>query len=99
MRLVDAASGSERGSVTASVGGNSGGRKEIAAAADKLIDDVVSPPVTIIETPPPASPWYKHPLFWGAVGVAVTAAILLPFTIDDGGANGFDVRPGGALPP
>lgn len=98
MAFVDAASGSERGSVTTNVGGSAGGRKEIGAAAEKLIDDIITPTIQIVETPAGRS-WYEHPLFWGAVGVAVTAAILLPFAIDDSAATGFEVRPGGALPP
>jgi hypothetical protein len=39
-----------------------------------------------------------RPWVWGVAGVAVTAAVLLPFVFDSAPPNGFDITLGGAVP-
>jgi hypothetical protein len=75
-----------------------------ATAIGKALERLVAPPVTptVVQKPPPPTPWYQKPWVWGVAGVAVTSAILIPFVLNDPETTpppaGFDVRPGGALP-
>ena len=52
----------------------------------------------VVETIAPV-PWYRKPWLWGVAGAVVASAILIPFVIDSESSGGFDVRPGGAVPP
>lgn len=88
LRLYDTATVSEKGAVIVAADGN------VGAAAQSLIDTVVTPPKPIIEyLPPPPTPWYKEPWVWGVAGAVVTTAILIPFLIDDAPADTFDAVP------
>lgn len=61
-------------------------------ALDRLLE--VGGPV-VATTRPAERRWYEHPLVWGAVGVAVASAILVPIALSGGdGATGFDVEIG-----
>ena len=69
---------------------------------DEALDRLLAPVAAAPLATRPASadtPWYRSPWLWGAAGAAVTAAILIPFAIDQSSASDYDVRPRGDLPP
>jgi hypothetical protein len=98
LALLDVATGKERGRVLVSLAEDSPeSRTGLRRAAERLLDDDLEPRAR----PAPAAgptPWYRRPWVWGVTGVAVGAAVLLPFVLDRDGSSGFDVRPGGELP-
>lgn len=69
----------------------------IASALQRLVATPAAP--LVVEKPPPPTPWYKKPWLWGVAGAVVASAILLPFVVDSESPAGYDVRPGGAVPP
>ncbi len=95
-RLLEVATGKERTRTV--VAATSGGGRRIQSAVERMIDDVVSPRLPLVDSggSAPARAWYESPWLWGAVGAAATAAILLPFVLSsDGDGGGFDVVPEG----
>lgn len=84
-----------RASTAVGVGGD---RAAVAVAA--ALGRLIAPPAApvVVETIAPV-PWYQKPWLWGVAGAVVASAILIPFVIDSGSPGGFDVRPGGAVPP
>ena len=74
------------------VGLQRGGGQRVQKAIARMIDDVVAPRLDLTAAPPRERRWFEQPWLWGAVGVAVTAAVLLPFALDGGSdQGGFDV--------
>lgn len=92
LRLIDLATGKAQGIVVVRLKGGPGDRGAVSGAATRLIEQVTRPPEVLL--PPPSRPrrWYKSPWLWTAVGVVVTSAILIPFTVDSSRPVGFDVR-------
>jgi hypothetical protein len=86
LQLVDAATAKGKDSVVVGVGG------DIAAAAQRLIDQVVNPAKPVGPVTPP-TPWYEKPWVWGVAGAAVASAVLLPFVLDSEPGNTFDIEP------
>lgn len=68
----------------------------IASALERLI---APPPAPVVVQTVAPSPWYQKPWLWGVAGAVVASAILIPFVIDSDAPGGFDLRPGGAVPP
>jgi hypothetical protein len=67
---------------------------ELAAAAEAAIGRVVDPETRIVTVPgaAPAPAWYERPWVWGVAGAVVATAVLLPFVLDAGPADTFDVE-------
>lgn len=77
-------------------------RADRAAPVDDALDRLLAPVTAPLLTGSPApaeTPWYRSPWLWGAAGAALTAAILIPFAIDQATPSDYDVRPRGDLPP
>jgi hypothetical protein len=92
LRLLDSTTGKGSGTVVVRLTGEPGDRGAVSAAATRMIEQVTRPPEVLL--PPPTRPtrWYKSPWLWAAVGVVVTSAVLLPFTVDSSRPVGFDIR-------
>jgi hypothetical protein len=76
----------------------SGDRAAVAVAA-ALARLIAPPPAPVVVKTIAPVPWYQKPWLWGVAGAVVASAILIPFVIDSESPGGFDVRPGGAVPP
>jgi hypothetical protein len=81
----------------ASVAVKLAGEVAIARALERMVAPPVAP--VVVQRPPPPTPWYKKPWLWGVAGAVVASAILIPFVVDSESPAGYDIRPGGALPP
>lgn len=102
MRLVHVDTGRVRGSVVVGLAG-ARAAADVRRAADALIAGmdrtaVIAAPRARPIAPARPTPWYRRPWLWGAAGAAMSAAVLLPFVLDDGGSDGFQVQLGGELP-
>jgi hypothetical protein len=69
----------------------------VAGALERMVAPAAAP--LVVQKPAPPTPWYKKPWLWGVAGAVVASAILIPFVVDSEPPAGYDVRPGGALPP
>jgi hypothetical protein len=89
LHLIDATTGKERARVFGKPG-SKGGAAALVRAAEQLIDQVVSPapPLVVHE----GRRWYQNPWLWGAAGAAVATAILLPFAIDSGPPDSWNIE-------
>jgi tetratricopeptide (TPR) repeat protein len=99
LSLLDVASGSLRGQSFVALAAGGTGDADTTAAAKRLLDRLTS--AATAHPPPPMtsrSPWYRSPWLWGAIGVSLTAAVLLPLTVDVARPAGFDLRPDGPAP-
>jgi hypothetical protein len=100
--LLDMASGSRRGqSIVALAAGGATVDADATAAARRLLDRLTSAAnATARPAPrsPERSPWYRSPWLWGLVGASLTAAVILPLTVDAERPAGFDLRPSGPTP-
>ena len=65
-----------------------------AARLAQAIDEALAAPRGA-SPPPRRTRWYQSRWLWAAAGAAATAAIVLPFTIGDGGDDRAVVRPTG----
>jgi hypothetical protein len=100
VELMDVA-GKSLGSTSLGVASDASDRSRVRAAADPLLDALT--PKTIADTGTPAivvakRRWYQSGWFWASVGAVSTAAILLPFALQESDKGGFDLRLGGELP-
>lgn len=82
LRLREVPSGTlvAEASVALPAGGN--GAATARAAAERLIARAQGPTGGLPTSAPRPTSWYERPWVWGAVGVAITAAVLLPFALD-----------------
>ncbi len=83
---------------TAAVG-VAGAERAPAAISSALERLIAPPPAPLVVKAIAPTPWYQRPWLWGVAGAVVASAILIPFVIDSGSPDGFDLRPGGAVPP
>ena len=103
LRWIEVATGRERYRATVALQPAGAAQAAVDSAEGLLTRDNASraamtqTPTVIVQTQ--AQPWYRKPWVWGLAGVALTAAVLAPFVLDSSSANGFEVRPGGDLPP
>ncbi len=101
LTLIEVAGGRERGRVFADLSDDSArARTDLERSVDVLVDQIMTPPAPapVVTAAPAPTPWYRRPWVWGVAGVAVGAAALLPFLLDDRGSAGFDVHLGGEVP-
>ncbi len=79
--------GKERDRQTLALRGTVRDRSEIAAALARMLE---------APRPGPPEPWYQSRWVWGAAGVAIAGAILIPFAVrNSGSAPEVVVRPDG----
>lgn len=95
MRVIDVASGRVVDQAVVALSPGGGASPDAQAAVRRLIARVVGPPPEAVVVRERPRRWHERPWVWGAVGVALGAAALLPFVFDDGGRAGVDVRPTG----
>jgi len=91
MQTIDLASGQRRKTVV--VGATD--RTKLRSGLEVLIGTQLAtdtPTVIVREKP---TPWYRNPWLWGAAGVVVGAAVILPFAVGDTSDALLDVRPTG----
>lgn len=91
LSLLDAGSARPRGTALVVLDG-ARAADEVAAAVRRLVRGATRPEAPPPTPPPPPPRWFERPWFWGAVGAAAAAIVLLPF-VADGDPAGFDVRP------
>jgi hypothetical protein len=91
LRLRDAASGRALGDASVALDPGGSAAADAGAAARRLVDRATG--AVALDLSPPARAWYEQPWVWAAAAAAVTAAILLPFTIGTSSPNGFRVAP------
>ncbi len=79
--------GKERDRQTLALSGAGSDRSELAAALGRMLE---------APRPGPREPWYQSRWVWGAAGVAIAGAILIPFAVrNSGSAPEVVVRPDG----
>ncbi len=70
-----------------------------AAAARAASPPRTVPSDTVFQQAPSSAPWYRKPWVWGIAGALLATALITPFVLDSSSDTGFEVRPGGDLPP
>jgi hypothetical protein len=99
MRLIDAESGTTRGSVVIAARPERDAAITEAASALLASGETAGELIAVPSRPAAtATPWYRRPWVWGIAGAAVATAVLLPFVLDQPDPRGFDVTLGGGLP-
>lgn len=91
--------GSEVARTSIALGTPANNRAAVQVAVTRLLDKLAPTPVIVTgPTKVAPTPWYRQPWLWAGAGVAVTAAVLLPFALKGDATSGFDVSLGGATP-
>jgi len=85
LRLLD----SKRGTPLAETAAAARDPEGVRSATERLLTGPGGAPLVAAPTR-----WYQKPWVWGLAGVAITAAILIPFVVDSS-AGGFSVAPDG----
>ncbi|MEM9488910.1 MAG: hypothetical protein AAGC55_07180, partial [Myxococcota bacterium] len=109
VRRLDAAAGAERDRATVVLAQSAARAGQAATAAVERIlaareaarraQATVARPSAPSESPARSQAWYRKPWVWGLAGAALTAVVLAPLAFDSSSPTGFEVRPGGDLPP